>query len=105
MFRPLNEWLVVEKDAPVDRSKGGIMLPDNDPKKRSQTGRVVAVGPGRWFKDTNARVPLGVTVGDRVLFLQYGGTMVAEGGAPVEYGGKSYLFLRDTDLLCVLEDS
>lgn len=104
MLKPVNEWIIVEKDKPEDRSRGGIYLPDNDPCKRSQTGRVVAVGPGKWLPDANVRVPMDVKVGDRVLFLMFGGTEVAEGGAPVQYGGKSYLFLRSGDVLAVLPE-
>ncbi|MBX9765186.1 co-chaperone GroES [Patescibacteria group bacterium] len=60
----------------------GIIIPDSAQEKPEQ-GTVVAVGPGKWNEDGDARVPVSVSVGDRVLFSKYGyDTIKVEG---VEY--------------------
>jgi chaperonin GroES len=49
----------------------GIIIPDSAQEKPEQ-GTVVAVGPGKWNEDGDARIPVSVKVGDRVLFSKYG---------------------------------
>jgi chaperonin GroES len=53
----------------------------------------VAVGPGRY--EDGARVPLDVSVGDKVLYSKYGGT-------EVKVGGEDYLVLSARDVLAVM---
>ena len=60
---------------------------------RSQEGKVVAVGPGRFENGT--RLPLDVQVGDVVIFSKYGGT-------EVKYNGEEFLILSARDVLAVV---
>ncbi len=53
------------------------MIPDTA-KEKPQEGEVVAVGPGRFEDGT--RVPLDVSVGDKVIYSKYGGTEVKVDG-------------------------
>ena len=61
---------------------------------KPQEGEVVAVGPGR-FDDNGNRVPLDVSVGDKVIYSKYGGT-------EVKYGGDELLILSARDVLAVV---
>ena len=70
----------------------GLVIPDTA-KEKPQEGTVVAVGPG--VSRTGRRVPLDVTVGDKVIYSKYGGT-------EVKVEGEEYLILSARDVLAVL---
>ena len=71
----------------------GLVIPDTV-KEKPQEGEVLAVGPGR-IDDNGQRVPLDVSVGDRVIFSKYGGT-------EVKYDGEELLILSARDILAVV---
>lgn len=48
----------------------GIIIPDTA-KEKPEQGTVIAVGPGR-IGETGVHIPVGVKVGDRVMFNKYG---------------------------------
>jgi chaperonin GroES len=92
-LRPLADRVVVKVIEVEEKTEGGIVLPDTA-KERPQQGEVLAVGPGRRLDD-GSLLPLGVKVGDRVLFSKYG-------GVEVKVDGEEYLILREDDILGVL---
>ena len=53
-------------------SASGIIIPDTAKKEKPEQGIVLAVGEGKWNEDADARVPMSVKVGDRVVFSKYG---------------------------------
>ena len=90
-FKPVGNRIVVEPlDEETEMSTGGIYIPDTA-KERPQSGRVVAVGPGK-LTDDGVRLPMEVGVGDVVVYSKYGGTEYKEGDI-------EYLVLRDDDVL------
>ena len=94
-IKPLNDKVLIERTEAVDKSAGGILLPDSAKEKPTE-GRVIAAGDGRW-NDDGQRVPLTVKPGDRVLFSAYAGTQVKE-------SGKEYLILDESEVLAVLDE-
>jgi chaperonin GroES len=62
----MQDRVVVKRESSEKVSKGGIILPDVSETK-SFKGKVVAVGPGKRDEDGEL-VPMGVKVGDLVLF-------------------------------------
>ena len=92
-IKPLEDRIVVQASEAETTTASGIVIPDTA-KEKPQEGTVLAVGPGR-FEDGN-RVPLDVTVGDKVLYSKYGGT-------EVKYAGEEYLVLSARDVLAVIE--
>ncbi|HLB52111.1 MAG TPA: co-chaperone GroES [Chlamydiales bacterium] len=93
-IHPMGDRVVVEREE-VKTTKGGIYLPETA-KEKPKVGTVVAVGPGRV--DNKGKVhPVGVNVGDRVLFSSYGGT---------EYKVEEHelLILSEEDLLAVFSE-
>lgn len=94
-LKPLNDKVLIERLEAVDKTSGGILLPDSAKEKPTE-GRIVAAGDGRW-NDDGKRVPLTVKPGDKVLFSAYAGTQVKE-------GGKEYLILDESEVLAVLDD-
>ena len=72
-----------------ETAKGGIIIPDTA-KEKPHEGEVMAVGAGKLGK--GKRVPLDVTVGDRILFGKYTGNDIA-------IDDQEYLILREEEIL------
>ena len=89
---PLADRVVVRSLEGHEQTRGGLFIPDTA-KEKPQEGEILAIGPGR-FED-GGRVPMGVKVGDKVLFGKYSGTEVV-------IDGETLLILRESDVLAVL---
>lgn len=89
-LKPLDDRVVVKPLEAEEVTAGGIVLPDAA-KEKSQRGEVVAVGPGRLL-ESGERCPIGLSVGDQVLFGKYGGT-------DIEVSGEDVKILRESDIL------
>ena len=87
-IKPLADRVLVEPKAAETKTAGGLIIPDNA-KEKPQEGTVLAVGPGK--KDE----PMGVKVGDKVLYGKYAGT-------EINAEGKSYMIMRQSDILAVI---
>lgn len=92
-FRPLHDRVVIKRVEEEQKTKGGIIIPDTAKEKPMQ-GEVLAVGPGAR-NDKGELIPMGVKVGDRVLFGKWSGT-------EVKIDGEEYLVLREDEILAVL---
>lgn len=93
-IKPMNDRLLVKRVEEEAKSAGGVIIPDTA-KEKPQEGKVIAVGPGK-MGDDGKRIPLDVKAGDRVLFSKYGGT-------EIKIDGVEHLFMRQDDVLGVLE--
>ena len=92
-FTPLHDKVLVKRTEEEEKSAGGIVLPGSATEKPSQ-GEVIAVGPGK--KSDNGDVsPVGVAVGDTVIFGQYGGN-------EIKIDGEEYLILSESDIFGVV---
>ena len=92
-FTPLHDKVLVKRTEEEVKSAGGIVLPGSATEKPSQ-GEVIAVGPGK--KSENGDVsPVGVAVGDTVIFGQYGGN-------EIKIDGEEYLILSESDIFGVV---
>lgn len=71
-FRPTGDRVLVKPDMPEDeKTASGIIIPDTARKEKPECGVVVAVGPGK-LGDDNEIIPIGVKIGDKVMFSKYG---------------------------------
>lgn len=93
-IRPLHDRVVVRRKEEEEKTAGGIVLPGNAKEKPSQ-GEVLAVGNGRVLENGDVR-PLGVKVGDTVVFGQYAGNTV-------KIDGEELLIMSENDIYGVLE--
>ena len=91
---PVNDRILVKRLSEEVMTKGGIIIPDSAQEKPAE-GEIVAVGPGK-MDDKGKRMPVGVKVGDKVLFSKYGGT-------EVKIEGEDYMFMREDDILGVIK--
>jgi chaperonin GroES len=92
-IKPLEDRLVVKPLEGEETTASGLVIPDTA-KEKPQEGEVLAIGPGR-IDDNGNRVPLDVSVGDKVIYSKYGGT-------EVKYAGDEYLILSARDVLAVV---
>jgi chaperonin GroES len=92
-IKPLGERVVVKVLDSEEKTKSGIVLPDNA-KEKPQTGKVLAVGTGKVL-DNGQKLPLEVKTGDKVLFAKYAGT-------EVKLDGEEYMVLKENDILAII---
>jgi len=93
-LKPLGGRVIVEPIEQDEKTASGIYLPETA-KEKPQEGKVLAAGPGDRDED-GKRIPMDVTVGDKVLFAKYSGT-------EVKIDGKKMLIMRESDILAVIE--
>lgn len=79
-LQPLDDRIVVRPNESEETTASGLVIPDSA-KEKPQQGEVLAVGPGRRAENTGEIIPLGVEVGDTVVYSKYGGTEIAVDGS------------------------
>ena len=92
--RPLHDRILIKRIEEQETVKGGIIIPDTA-KEKPQEGEVIAVGAGKKTEEGKT-LPLDVKVGDRILFAKYS-------GSDIEIEDEEYFFLREEEVLAVLE--
>lgn len=89
-FVPTEDRIVVKADDTIDKTAGGIALPESMHEKQT-VGVVVAAGPGAMTR-AGVRLPLIVSVGSRVHYTK-------QSGMPIKFGGVEHVIMRESDLL------
>ncbi len=90
---PLADRIVITPLKQDEVTASGLVIPDTA-KEKPQQGEVVAVGPGH-LDDNNKRVPVDVSVGDRILYAKYTGT-------EIKLDGEDYIVLNEREVLAKL---
>ncbi len=93
-LKPLQDRIVIKVIEDTEQTSGGIFIPDSA-KEKPQKGEVVAVGEGKT-NDKGEKEPMGVNVGDIVLYAKYAGT-------EVKMDGVEYKILSIKDALAIIE--
>ncbi len=93
-IKPLEDRILVKTLDAEQTTASGLVIPDTA-KEKPQEGEVIAVGPGRFNEDGDERIPLDISVGDKVIYSKYGGT-------EVKYSGEEYLILSARDVLAIV---
>jgi chaperonin GroES len=94
-LKPLDDRIVVKPNEAETQTASGLVIPDTA-KEKPQQGTVLAVGPGKRAEANGELIPLGISVGDTVLYSKYGGTEVT-------VGGDDLLVLSSRDVLAIVE--
>ena len=92
-LRPLHDRVIIKRLDNERKTSSGIVIPESAAEKPDQ-GEVLAVGNGKILEDGNVR-PIGVKVGDKVLFGKYS-------GQTVKVDGQELLVMREEDIMAVL---
>ena len=88
-IKPLEDRVVIMPSEDSETMRGGLYIPDTAKEKPTQ-GEVIAVGPGRMDKGT--RVPMELSVGDKVIYGKYSGT-------PFQLGDDEVIIIKASDIL------
>ena len=91
---PLHDKVLVKRVEEVNKTAGGIIIPDNAKEKPSE-GVVEAIGNGFRAEDGKI-IPMSVKVGDKVLFGKRSGTEIKLDGEP-------RLIMKESDILAIVE--
>jgi chaperonin GroES len=93
---PLHDRVLIKPDEPEEKTKGGVIMPDNA-KERPVFGTIVAVGGGKF--EGGHYVPMNLAEGDRVLYGKYSGIEVK---IPETIDGKTadveHVLMRESEI-------
>jgi chaperonin GroES len=92
-FRPLHDRVVVRRVGEIEKTAGGILIPDTAREKPTE-GEVVAVGPGIRGDDGKIHA-LDVKDGDRVLFGKWSGN-------EVKLDGEDLIIMKESDIMGII---
>lgn len=95
MFKPLNNYVLMERIAEETKTAGGIIIPDTA-REKPVMGRVVATGDGE-FQNGN-RIQMTVSVGDVVLFAKWASSL-----NEVKLDGHDYVLIKESDILGIVK--
>ncbi|MCZ4259663.1 MAG: co-chaperone GroES [Limimaricola soesokkakensis] len=92
-FKPLHDRVLVRRVEGEEKTKGGLIIPDNAKEKPAE-GEVIACGDGAR-KDNGELIAMAVKEGDRVLFGKWSGTEVT-------VNGEELLIMKESDILGII---
>ncbi|MCK9393696.1 co-chaperone GroES [bacterium] len=92
---PLSDNIVVELIKEEEKTKSGILLPQNSEREKSNHGLVIEVGPGK-MTSSGKLIPMEVKKGDKIIYGKFG-------HHEIKIGDKEYLILRQEEVLAVVE--
>lgn len=95
MFKPLHNYVLLERINEETTTASGIIIPDNAREKPSR-GRVIAAGPGLY--DGDELIPMTVKTDDIVLFAKW-----ASSANEIKLDGRDYVLIRETDILGIID--
>jgi chaperonin GroES len=91
--KPLADRVLVKVEEGETKTSGGIIIPQTAQEK-TQTGIVVAVGPGK--ETEKGKEPISVSVGQKVMYDKYAGTQV-------KIDSVEHLIVKMADIIAVIE--
>jgi chaperonin GroES len=94
-LKPLGNRVLAQRLEAKETMKGGIILPDSA-KKKQETAKVVAVGPGKRLDDGKI-LPVSVNVGDIILMDKYS-------GQEVTIEDIEYVIVKADDIIAIIEE-
>jgi chaperonin GroES len=92
-FTPLHDRVLVRRVQGEEKTKGGLIIPENAKEKPAE-GEVISVGPGAR-KDSGELIAPTVKAGDKILFGKWSGTEVT-------INSEELLIMKESDILGVL---
>jgi chaperonin GroES len=92
-LKPLGNRVLAQRLEQEETLKGGIILPDTA-KKKQETAKVVAVGPGIQNKEGKT-IPVPVQVGDTILMDKYS-------GQEVSLNDEEFVIIKAEDIIAII---
>jgi len=98
MLKPFDARVVVQKPQREEQTASGIILPDGvEEQGQTAVGEVVAVGPGSRNMNTGERMPIGVEVGNKLIYMKMG-------AYEVKHNEQDYFVITEREIVAVVED-
>ncbi|OGX25897.1 MAG: co-chaperone GroES [Omnitrophica WOR_2 bacterium RIFCSPHIGHO2_01_FULL_48_9] len=94
-IKPLGDRILVKPLEALEKTKGGILLPETA-KEKPHEGKVVAVGKGKVLESGKVQ-EMEVKAGDRILYGKYSGTEVTTSE------GEELLIMREDDIFAIIK--
>jgi chaperonin GroES len=92
-LKPLGNRVLAQRLEPQETMKGGIILPDSA-KKKQETAKVMAVGPGSTNKEGKT-LPMPVQVGDVILMDKYA-------AQEITIDDEDYVIVKADDIIAIV---
>lgn len=89
---PLNDNIIAKPIEAESTTASGIIIPETASKEKPRRAEVMAVGPGKNVDGKN--IPIGVSVGDTVIFSLYAPT-------EIKVDGTEYYVISSDSLLAI----
>lgn len=107
-LRLMNDWILIQLDEDTNILPSGLIKPDGAYDTVLKTGKVMQVGPGRWAeKDEcplNVRIPVGVEVGDGVVFNRFVATKTETAKAVRQAAlSENEALIRPSDVMLIFD--
>lgn len=93
-LKPLGNRVLAQRLEANETLKGGIIIPDSA-KKKQETAKVIAVGPGKKTDDGKL-IPVPVKVGETILMDKYA-------GQEVTIDDEEYILIKADDIVAIVE--
>ena len=94
MFKPLHNYVLLQRIEEENKTAGGIIIPDNA-REKPVRGRVIATGDGIF--ENGQKIPMSVKTNDTVLFAKW-----ASSANEVKIDGVDYVLIKESDILGIL---
>ncbi|MBO5740312.1 MAG: co-chaperone GroES [Alphaproteobacteria bacterium] len=95
MFKPLHNYVLLERIEEENITAGGIIIPDNA-REKPVRGRVIATGTGVYNGDK--LIPVAVKENDIVMFAKW-----AASANEIKLDGRDYVLIKEADILGIIE--
>lgn len=92
MYTPLGEYVLLKLDQDDEQTTASGLVVARMTQDALSRGEVIAIGDGAISEHTGTRLPMEVSVGDRVVFHAYA-------GAEVTLGNEKHKLIRQSDLV------
>ncbi|OGF21591.1 co-chaperone GroES [Candidatus Falkowbacteria bacterium RIFOXYB2_FULL_38_15] len=93
-IKPLGDRVVIKPILEDKTTKSGIVLPQTVDKEKPEQGEVLAIGPGKIL-DNGQVSPMGVKVGDKVMFKKYSPD-------EIKIESEELLIISESDILAII---
>lgn len=95
---PLEDYIIVERHRPSERTVGGLWIPEAVQDGKTHLATVLEVGPGRTTDDGQL-IPMVVKKGQTVLIGKYVGSHIWPNG---EGRDPQWLAIREDDVVAIV---
>ena len=96
LAKPLADRVLIQSEKVVEKTAGGIIIPETAETRDTKIGTVVSVGEGIYTND-GVKIPMTVQVGDKVM-MPFAGS-----AQKVKLGDEDYLLFREQELLMIIK--